>query len=110
MKNRKAIPVEQYMKAGAMFRLTKELLMKLYAEKSPFFSAADRRRFDKALKAVNEVCSAADGRMFKEHPELSNDYLDVFYGDLDHEPRNTVDAGVIEMAREALDELFRKAD
>lgn len=110
MKNTKAIPVEKYMKAGASFRLMKVIIMELHVKMSQYFSAADRRQFDKAMKAINEICSDLDDRMFKDHPELSSDYLDVFYGSLDHEPRNPVDAKVIEMAWEALDELLRKAD
>jgi hypothetical protein len=45
--------------------------------------------------------------MFHDHPEVSNDYLNVFYGDLKHEPRTPVDAEVMAKAKEAADVLFK---
>lgn len=44
--------------------------------------------------------------MFRDYPQLSNEYIDVFYGNVESEPRNDVDKKVIEMAREAADGLF----
>ena len=46
--------------------------------------------------------------MFRDHPEVSNEYLDVFYGDMGFEPRNEVDRDVIEIARNIANELFER--
>ena len=45
--------------------------------------------------------------MFRDHPDLTDEYLDVFYGSTEMEPRNDVDRKVIAMAREAADGLFK---
>ena len=46
--------------------------------------------------------------MFKDYPDLSKDYIDVFYGDVANEPRNEVDKKIIEMAKEVSDGLFTR--
>jgi len=45
--------------------------------------------------------------MFHDHPEISNEYLDVFYGNFNGKPRNAVDAEVMEKAKEKADEFFK---
>ena len=44
--------------------------------------------------------------MFHDHPQLSNEYLDVFYGNTDSTPRNRVDEKVLGIARGVTHELF----
>ena len=46
--------------------------------------------------------------MFHDFPELPNDFIDVFYGEVDDDPRNEVDREQIELARKVADELFER--
>ena len=89
-----------------MMRLSKAVLTKLIVEISPVISAADQDRLISLENKINLICSKAEDNMFRDHPELSNEYLDVFYGNIESRPRNGVDRRVIEMAREAADEVF----
>lgn len=103
-KNERAI--EMYMKAGAEMRLFKTLGTRLAVDISQVLSAADTDKLIRALDKVGEICSRAEENMFSDHPELSDTYVDVFYGNIGDEPRNDVDEKIIRMAREAADELF----
>lgn len=98
--------MERYMRSGAMMRLYKTLGVRLLVEISAVLSAADQEKMHRAMSRIDEVCSRAEDNMFLDHPELSNQYLDVFYGSTDTEPRNDVDRRLLEIAREAADELF----
>lgn len=44
--------------------------------------------------------------MFKDFPELGDDYLKVFYGVLDDAPSNKVDAEQIALAKKIVKEYF----
>lgn len=102
--------IETYMRLGAQIRLLKTLTVRTDVALSDVLTRAERKPLEDFMGILRELSSDLDGRMFGEYPELSNDYVDVFYGDLEHEPRNDVDAKVMTMARGILDALFRKAD
>lgn len=106
MVSKKERTMERYMKAGAEMRLFKNLGAKMITDISYVLSAADQDKLMRAMDKVSEVCSRAEDNMFRDHPQLSNEYIDVFYGNVESEPRNDVDRKVIEMAREAADGLF----
>ena len=98
--------MERYMKAGAEMRLFKSLGAKMIVDISYVLSAADQDKLMRAMHKVSEVCSRAEDNMFRDYPQLSNQYIDVFYGNVESRPRNDVDRKIIGMAREAADELF----
>lgn len=98
--------VEKYMKAGAKMRLYKTLGVRLAVDISAVLSAQDQDKLQRAMSKIDEICSKAEDNMFHDHPELSNHYIDVFYGSTDNDPRNDVDHKILTMAREAADELF----
>ena len=104
-KNRRT--VDTYMKVGAKMRLFKMLGTRTAVEISQVLSATDTQKLMRALDKVDEICSKAEDNMFRDHPDLTDEYLDVFYGSTEMEPRNDVDRKVIAMAREAADGLFR---
>ena len=99
--------METYKKAGALMRLLKELGGEALVETSKVLKASDSDRFWRALNTIDIICSRAEDNMFTDHPELSSEYTDVFYGTVGMEPRNAVDEEVIELARKSADELFR---
>lgn len=100
--------VEKYMKAGAMMRLYKNLGTRLYVEISGVLSAAEQDKMRRALNKIDEVCSKAEDNMFRDHPRLSDQYIDVFYGNVGDDPRNEVDRKVLGLAREVADGLFKR--
>ena len=108
MLNKQQRTMEEYMKAGAGMRLVKTLGVKVVTEVSKVVSSADADKLMRAMRKIDEVCSNAEDNMFRDHPELSNQYLDVFYGSIDGEPRNDVDNSVINMAKESANELFER--
>ena len=103
-KNRRT--VDTYMKAGAEMRLFKALGTRMAVDISRVLSVSDTNKLLRALGKVDEICSKAEDNMFADHPQLSNQYLDVFYGHTSDEARNDVDRKVIKLAREVADELF----
>ena len=98
--------VDTYMKAGAKMRLMKTLGTRTVVEISQVLSASDTQKLMRALDKIDEICSKAEDNMFRDHPELSDEYIDVFYGSTEAEPRNYIDLEMIRMAREAADGLF----
>jgi hypothetical protein len=100
--------IEKYERAGAMMRLYKTLGTKLVVELSSVISAADQDKMMRAMGKIDEVCSKADNNMFTDHPQVTNDYINVFYGSTDSEPISHLDRKIIKMAREVADELFER--
>lgn len=108
MINKQERTVETYKQAGAAMRLTKSLINQLVVDISPVLLAKDQDRLLKAMNMIDEVSSHAEDNMFKDHPQLNNHYIDVFYGDVADEPRNEVDKKIIEIAKEVSDGLFKR--
>lgn len=107
MIHKKERTIDLYKEAGAEMRLFRILGDILAIHISRVLSASDSDKFMRALQRIDEVRSRAEDNMFHDHPEVSNDYLNVFYGDLKHEPRTPVDAEVMVKAKEAADVLFK---
>ena len=103
-KNKRTINV--YLQAGASARLYKEAGSKFVKDISKVLPSADTDRLLKLLNRIDAICSKAEDNMFRDHPDLSDEYLDTFYGDLRTEPRNDTDKKVIDLARETAQELF----
>ena len=108
MLNKKERTLELYLKAGSEMRLLKALGGKAAVDVSGVISAADADKLMKALRMIEDVSFAAENNMFRDHPRLSAEYIDVFYGCTGNEPRNSVDRKVLGMAREEADGLFER--
>ena len=98
---------EVYMRVGAKMRLYKTLGAALTAEIGKILSKKDLESLFQAMKRIDEVCSRADDNMFRDHPEITDEYRDVFYGSTNREPVGSLDRRMISMAREAADALFK---
>ena len=98
IKNNQALDV--YMQAGALMRLYKTIGAELYTAVGKVISAADRKKLLRALHGIDTVCSNAEDNMFRDHPHLSDQYTNVFYGSTELEPRNDVDKTVLAIAKE----------
>ena len=99
--------MDTYLKAGALMRLYKTIGAKVYATVGSVVSAADREKLLRAARGIDAVCSKAEDNMFRDHPHLSEKYIDVFYGTTEPEPRSDVDRTI--MAREIADEVTQHA-
>lgn len=99
--------LDLYKEAGAEMRLFRTLGVILAIHISRVLSTPDTDKFLRALRRIDEVRSRAEDNMFHDHPEISNEYLDVFYGNFKGRPRNAVDAEVMAKAKEKADEIFK---
>lgn len=99
--------IDVYKRAGAEMRLLKSVLSKVTVDVSKVLPATETDKLIKEIDRICLICSRAEENMFKDYPNLSNEYTDVFYGALNFEPRNEVDAEIIETAKRVADELFK---
>lgn len=99
--------LDLYKEAGAEMRLFRTLGVILAIHISRVLSAPDTDKFLRVLRRIDEVRSRAEDNMFHDHPEISNEYLDVFCGNFKGRPRNAVDAEVMAKAKEKADEIFK---
>lgn len=106
MYTKKDRTLEEYKRAGGEMRLFKTLGTKMAVDLSKILSAADTDKLIHALNKIDEVCCKADDNLFRDHPDVGNEYTDVFYGSVGAAPRNALDAEMIERARAAANGLF----
>lgn len=100
--------LDLYKEAGAEMRLFMALADILVLHISQVLLAPDTDKFLRAIQKIDEVRSRAEDNMFHDHPELSNEYLDVFYGNFIEKPRNAVDEEIRALAKKKTDELFKR--
>lgn len=103
-KNQKNL--EMYKKVGAEMRLLKSIYLKLLTDICPLLHSKDTDKLLKVSDDISRVCCRVDDYMFKGFPEISNEYVDVFYGSLNKPARNDVDKEIIELAKQISIELF----
>lgn len=106
MYTKKDRTLEEYKRAGSEMRLFKTLGSKVAVDISKVLSAADTDKFIRALNKIDDICCKADDNLFRDYPEVGNEYTDVFYGSVGAAPRNALDAEMIERARVTANELF----
>lgn len=107
MLRKKERTIDVYKRAGAIMRLYKTLGAKLLTEISMVLPAGDQNKIMKAMRKIDEACSNAECNMFLDHPQLSDKYIDVFYGSTEMKPKNDVDAEIIDIAKEIANGLFK---
>ena len=98
--------IELYMKSGAEMRLFKTLGTQMLVDISKVLFAAEQDKLLRALKIVDDVCSKAETNMYRDYPNLTAEYTDVFYGSVENEPRNDVDLKVLRISKEIADGFF----
>lgn len=101
--------IDAYKKAGAEMRLLKTLQSRVWTGVGNLVSAQDQNKLLRAFRIIDAVCSNVEDNMFRDHPELGSEYIDVFYGATYAEPRRPLDAEIIAKAKEVADDLFRKS-
>ena len=108
MISKKQRTLDLYMQAGAEMRLLKTLASKLSIDISQFVYRRDWDKFERALRIIDEVCSKAEDNMFADYPDLTNDYIHVFYSTTNVKPVNDADRKTLAIAREVADKLVYK--
>lgn len=108
MRSKQERTMERYMKVGAEMRLLKSLSARLITDSGFILLKTEQDKLMRAMDKVRQICSLAEENMFRDYPDLSNHYIDVFYGNVSDEPRNEVDKTIIEMAKEVSNELFTR--
>lgn len=98
--------LEQYKELGAMFRTYKTMATKLSVTASNFLTKAKWHKLQKAVDTVGSFASELEDKMFQEHPEITDEYVDVFYGATTNEPRNELDAEMVDRAKAFCKTLF----
>ena len=107
MKNKKERTLELYKKTGAEMRLMKTLSKKMASDVSLVLSASDKDKLGKALSIIDDISSKAEDNMFRDYPELEDEYINVFFGSFNSEPKNKVDAEIIKIAQTTAYEIFK---
>lgn len=105
MKRKNERTLDVYKEAGAYMRLLKTLGAKTATKADAVLASNETDKILRALDVIKELCSCAEERMFKDHPQIGSDYIDVFYGCLSMTPKNAVDKEVIERAKRIASEL-----
>lgn len=99
--------LEDYKRAGAYMRLLKTIFAKTYIEVSKVTRVHEyENKLNAAEKRIDSVCSKAEDNMFYAYPKLSDEYLDIFYGDASAKPRNDVDREQLDLMQELVKEVF----
>ena len=98
--------LNEYKDMGAKFRVFKTMACQLSVDVSKFLSASQWRKLQKAVDTIAAFASPIEDKMFHDYPELTDEYVDVFYGATDNDTRNEVDAEVVDRAKKFCDSLF----
>ena len=96
-----------YKQVGAEIHLLKKIEGRLVMDASKVLSATDTDRLMNAFEKIDHIRSRLEDNMFHDFPELSNDYLNVFYGDFEGNSVSDVSKEMKQKAKEMADELIR---
>ncbi len=103
MLTKKERTIDKYMKAGAEMRLIKTLASRAFVDVDCLIKVSDQNKLRRVMIIIDEICSTAEDNMFRDHPQLSDEYINVFYGATNNRPINSVDAHVLEIAKDTAD-------
>lgn len=107
MLDKKYRTIDDYKKAGAKMRLFKYLGVMLYSDLIKIMNKSDLKIFSQVQDRTEAVCSRAEDNMFDDFPDISDDYLNVFYGHIDSSLRDEIDEEINKLAKKVYDETFK---
>lgn len=99
---------KNFLRAGAMLRLLKHVLIHTIIEAQYVITVKERDALDAALRKVEKVCSDTEGIMFKSRFKIDDfpeDPEHVFYGALGYKPRSDTDREVLDLIWKYLEGL-----
>lgn len=97
-----------YLKIGAMMRLLHQINIDVSILASGVLKAKDIDQWTRAEQKIELIRSRAEDYMFEDHPELSNDYLNAFYGSLFEESDSEVDRKAAEIVESYLRDFLER--
>lgn len=99
-----------YLRAGAAMRLYRDVSGKLIASLNPILRSSYIDKLIRMTWKTEEICSAAEARMFADFPDLSDTH--VFYGTVHEDPQNWtfMDSQVIDLSLAIAKECFCCSD
>ena len=104
---KKHATLEDYMALGADIRLLRALLIKMVSNKMLLLSESST--LSRCLDMIDNFKGDQENKMLDAYPDLSNDYLRIFYGPVNREPEDeNVDKVVIELAKKTAEDLFKR--
>lgn len=110
MDSKKKRTLDVYKKVGAEMQLLRALLSKLWIDSYAVLLSTDNDKLARVQPILDELCSKAEDKMFADFPELTNEYIHVFYGRTDMQDHpDDLDREMIALAREVADSLFCSA-
>lgn len=104
---KKNATVEDYMAFGADCKLLRALFVKVMCNNA--LLAAESGELHKLASQFDFFINKQENKMLQKYPNLSNEYLRVFYGPLNRKPLDEkVDKVVIDMAKQTAKKLFKR--
>lgn len=106
------LTADDYIQAGAWTRLLKTIFSEYITAVCPVHSSLkDTDKLIAMERKLDVIISSDESTMYRNHPEFSADFKDIFYGDIRIDcPRNPIDAQVQHEAFEILRELIKAYD
>lgn len=98
--------IEAYLRLGAEFRLFKSLEARIREDLGKITAPRYAVSLTRARHKYDQICSKMEDEMFYKHPELNDEYVQVFYGDVGNSPYDFRDRKMLELAKQIAIELF----
>lgn len=97
--------IEDYIALGADAKLLNAISRKIICNDSLLLEETDK--ISKHIKAIEDILKKQENQMFTKWPQLTDDYLRVFYGSL-KDVRNPIDRQVADLAKQSAEQLFEE--
>ena len=98
--------LETYKQVGAEVRLMKAVTVKAACSLGGVLTSDEYAKVSRALSLLDEAVSRADDRLFRDHPDIADEYTSVFYGHLGGAPISPLDEEMHRRAKEYADGIF----
>jgi hypothetical protein len=108
MKHKYERTIDHYKYVGANFRLLKELATRCYVEGAALAPSSKMSTMRTMLNKVRDACNVVEISMWKNHPDLSNEYTAVFDGCTSKKPFGEIDKEVVDIAAKIAESLVWK--
>lgn len=109
MKKKKDRELELYVRAGAAYQLSQEVFRMLCNEMTNVLPDSDVDEMAEPMDNLEKIIFRAEEKMYRQFPELSEDYVSVFnsFGD-DWLPKSEVEEKIFQLEEEMVVALWFK--
>lgn len=106
MFSKKRRTMDVYKRIGSELRSCREILVLTVCALGGVLKADEWKKVERAITLLNEACDAAESRMFRDHPDIGNEYFAVFHGSLSGSPNSAIDEEIRGLAKDFVDGFF----